>query len=215
METLLCSWQASTEVPGSLPAPPLHLHTQFGAPKGVAALYIRRGVQLERLLCGGGQEFGRRAGTESVLLLAGLGAAAAIVTRELPVTADHMAALRDSLQGQLLAGLPAGAARVNGPAEPAARLPNTLSIGIAGIQASTLLGELSERLAASAGAACHSSGGAVSSVLRAMRVPTAHAMGTLRLSVGRHTTQADVDAAAQMILESARRQLQQQGGCDA
>ncbi|KAL4433218.1 hypothetical protein ABPG77_003266 [Micractinium sp. CCAP 211/92] len=183
---------------------------KFGAPKGVAALYIRRGVQIERLLCGGGQEFGRRAGTESVLLLAGLGAAAAIVSRELPATAAHMAALRDSLQQQLLAGLPAGVARVNGPAEPAARLPNTLSIGIAGIQASSLLAELSERLAASAGAACHSSGSAVSSVLRAMGVPTTHAVGTLRLSVGRHTTQADVDAAVQMILEYVRRQLQHQ-----
>lgn len=188
----------------------LHSRVQFGAPKGVAALYIRRGVQIERLLCGGGQEFGRRAGTESVLLLAGLGAAAAIVSRELPATAAHMAALRDSLQQQLLAGLPAGVARVNGPAEPAARLPNTLSIGILGIQASSLLAELSERLAASAGAACHSSGSAVSSVLRAMGVPTTHAVGTLRLSVGRHTTQADVDAAVQMILEYVRRQLQHQ-----
>ncbi|KAL4448398.1 hypothetical protein ABPG75_005617 [Micractinium tetrahymenae] len=184
---------------------------KFGAPKGVAALYIRQGVQIERLLCGGGQEFGRRAGTESVLLLVGLGTAAAIVSRELPATAAHMAALRDSLQEQLLAGLPAGTARVNGPAEPAARLPNTLSIGIAGIQASTLLAELSDRLAASAGAACHSNGGAVSAVLRAMGVPTQPALGTLRLSVGRHTTQADVDAAAQMILDYVKRHQGQQG----
>lgn len=182
----------------------------------MAALYIRRGVHIKRLLCGGGQEAGRRAGTENVLLLAGLGAAADIVSRELPATAAHMAALRNSLEKQLLAGLPAGAARVNGPADPASRLPNTLSIGIAGIQASALLAELSERLAASAGAACHSSGAAVSSVLRAMGVPTAHAVGTLRLSVGRHTTQADVDAAAQMILDHVqqqRSQQQQQDGC--
>ena len=173
---------------------------------GVAALFVRRGVHLERLLCGGGQEGGQRAGTESVLLLAGLGAAAAVVAAELPATAAHMAALRDSLQQQLLAGLPPGTARINGPSDAARRLPNTLSIGIAGIQASALLAELSQQLAASAGAACHSGGGSVSAVLRAMQVPLPHALGTLRLSVGRHTAQADVDAAAALILGYVRRQ---------
>lgn len=182
---------------------------KFGAPKGVAALYIRRGVQLERLLCGGGQEGGRRAGTESVLQLAGLGAAAAVVTRELSDTSAHMAALRDSLQRQLLEGLPPGVARINGPSSDASRLPNTLSIGIAGIQASALLAELSEQLAASAGAACHSGGGhGISAVLRAMGVPTEHALGTLRLSTGRHSTQADVDAAVALILDYVRRHRQ-------
>lgn len=175
---------------------------KFGAPKGVAALYVRRGVVLERFLSGGGQESGRRAGTESVVLLAGLGAAAAVVSAELPAAAAHMACLRDSLQQQLLAGLPPGAARINGPANNAARLPNTLSIGIAGIQASALLAQLSELLAASAGAACHSGGGhGISAVLQAMGVPTQHALGTLRLSVGRHSTQAEVDAAARLIID--------------
>lgn len=179
---------------------------KFGAPKGVAALFIRRGVAIERLLCGGGQEGGQRAGTENVLLLAGLGKAAELVSHELPATSVHMCALRDSLRSQLLAGLPAGAARINGPAEDALRLPNTLSIGIKGIQASALLAQLSEQLAASAGAACHSGGQSVSAVLRAMGVPHEHALGTLRLSVGRHSTQQDVDRAAQLILEYARRQ---------
>jgi len=100
-------------------------------------------------------------------------------------------------------------ARINGPSEDAARLPNTLSIGIAGIQAAALLAELSDQLAASAGAACHSGGGhGISSVLAAMRVPAEHAVGTLRLSVGRHTTQADVDAAAELILAYVRRKAQ-------
>lgn len=180
---------------------------KFGAPKGVAALYIRADVQIDSLLCGGSQEAGRRAGTESVLLLAGLGAAAELVSRELPATAAHMAALRDSLQWQLLEGLPPGTARVNGPADDPRRLPNTLSIGVAGIQAAALLAELSEQLAASAGAACHSGGGhGVSAVLQAMGVPHEHAVGTLRLSVGRHSTQADVDRAVALILDYVRRQ---------
>lgn len=178
---------------------------KFGASKGVAALYIRRGVAIERLLCGGGQEGGRRAGTENVLLLAGFGKAAELVSRELPATSAHMRTLRDSMQSQLLAGLPAGAACINGPSDDALRLPNTLSIGIKGIQASALLAELSEQLAASAGAACHSGGQSVSAVLRAMGVPHEHALGTLRLSVGRHSTQRDVDRAVQLILEYARR----------
>lgn len=178
---------------------------KFGAPKGVAVLYVRPGLRLERLLCGGGQEGGRRAGTESVLLLAGLGRAAELVSRELPATATHMADLRDSLQCQLLAGLPPGVARINGPADDALRLPNTLSIGIAGIQAAALLAALSDQLAASAGAACHSGDGhGISAVLQAMRVPEAHAVGTLRLSVGRHSTQADVDRAAALVLEYVR-----------
>lgn len=140
---------------------------KFGAPKGVAALYVRRGTRIERLLCGGGQEGGRRAGTENVLLIAGLGAAAELVSRELPATAAHMAALRDSLQSQLLEALPTGAARINGPADGALRLPNTLSIGIAGVSAAALLAELSEQLAASAGAACHSGGShGISAVLQ-------------------------------------------------
>jgi cysteine desulfurase len=185
----------------------LQVGHKFGGPKGVAALYVRQGVQLERLLCGGGQESGRRAGTESVVLLAGLGKAAELVTRELPATAAHMVALRDSLQQQLLAGLPPGVARVNGPADDAMRLPNTLSIGIKGISAAALLAELSEQLAASAGAACHSScDHGVSGVLQAMAVPTEHAVGTLRLSVGRHTTQWDVDRASTLILDYVARQ---------
>lgn len=177
----------------------------------MAALYVRRGVDAERLLSGGGQEGGRRAGTESVLLLAGLGKAAEVAARELPAAAAHMSALRGSLQRQLLAGLPPGAARVNGPAADAQRLPNTLSIGIAGIQAAALLEQLSDQLAASAGAACHSGGGhGISAVLRAMAVPPDFAVGTLRLSVGRHSTQAEVDRAAELILAYVR----QHGGSD-
>jgi cysteine desulfurase len=165
-------------------------------------------VHLQRLLCGGGQEGGRRAGTESVLLAAGLGRAAEIVSGELREASAHMASMRDSLQRQLLAGLPAGVARINGPEDDALRLPNTLSIGIAGIQAAALLAQLLEQLAASAGAACHSGGGhGISAVLLAMAVPAEHAVGTLRLSTGRHTTQQEVDRAAALIVSVCKQQL--------
>jgi cysteine desulfurase len=134
-----------------------------------------------------------------------LGAAAAIARRELPEAAAHMAATRGRLLHLLRVGLPGATLRVHGADDPAGRLPNTLSVGIAGVSASALLGELSDRLAASAGAACHSGvgGAAVSPVLRAMGVAEEYALGTLRLSTGRHTTQRDVDGAARLILAYA------------
>jgi cysteine desulfurase len=110
-----------------------------------------------------------------------------------------------------------GAVAVNGPPDASKRLPNTLSVSIRGFTAGAALGRLSERLAASAGAACHSAvgqpggtgaGGAphVSPVLRAMGMPTERALGTLRLSVGRHTTAEEVDAAVAALREAAAEQ---------
>ena len=100
----------------------------------------------------------------------------------------HMARMRDLLKELLVSGLPDGATRDNGPADSSHRLPNTLSIGIKDVSSSVLLATLSEQLAASAGAACHTSAASVSSVLKAMDVPLEYAVGTLRLSTGRHTT---------------------------
>lgn len=182
---------------------------KFGAPKGVAALYVRSGTNLPKMLHGGGQESGRRAGTESVVLLSALGEAARIARVEATPLRAHMAKTRDLLKQLLVDGLPEGATRDNGPADPACRLPNTLSIGIAGVRSSELLANLSEQLAASAGAACHSHAAAVSSVLKAMDVPLEYAVGTLRLSTGRHTTEADVREAARLIIQEATRQRAQ------
>lgn len=185
---------------------------KFGAPKGVAALYISEAAQqggaVARLLCGGGQEQGLRAGTENVILIAGLGKAAEIAAEELPGAAYHMATQRAALAAALVAGLPEGSLRVNGPSQPEQRLPNTLSVSLKGVSSSQLLAALSEELAASAGAACHSDGGAaVSPVLRAMGMPEEWAVGTLRLSVGRHTTAKDVQRGAAMILIKALRAI--------
>lgn len=183
---------------------------KFGAPKGVAALYVSKEVQqrgaVARLLCGGGQERGLRAGTENVILIVGLGKAAEIAAAELPRAAAHMAQRRAQLEDLIKGGLPEGTVRVNGPAAASLRLPNTLSVSLKGVQSSALLAALSEELAASAGAACHSDGGAaVSSVLQAMGIPQEWALGTLRLSVGRHTTEEEVVRGAELILKEARR----------
>lgn len=179
---------------------------KFGAPKGVAALYVKKGTRLTSFLHGGGQEGGRRAGTESVALLSALGAAAALAAREAVELTAHLAATRNRLQERLLAGLKDAGfgsddVAVHGPRDAVRRLPNTLSIGVRGLRAGPLLAELRTSLAASAGAACHSANSAtVSSVLAAMEVPRDLAIGTLRLSTGRHTTMAEVDAAAEQLI---------------
>ena len=179
---------------------------KFGAPKGVAALYIKRGLTLPKMLHGGGQEGGRRAGTECVVLTSALGEAARIAKEEATPLRAHMASTRDLLKSLLVEGLPEGATRDNGPAEAAHRLPNTLSIGIQDVSSGELLANLSEELAASAGAACHTSHASISSVLKAMDVPTSYAVGTLRLSTGRHTTEQDVRGAAKLIIAETKRQ---------
>jgi cysteine desulfurase len=188
---------------------------KFGAPKGVAALYIKSGVSKSKVanfFNGGGQERGRRGGTENVLLIVGLGKAAEIAFNELERTKTHMAYLRNELQCLLVEGMPEKSVRVNGPVKSPPNtlsiswLPNTLSISFKGISGSQLLSELSEEVAASAGAACHSSEGepVISSVLAAMDVPREWAVGTVRLTVGRHTTESEVKRAAELILNKVK-----------
>ena len=164
---------------------------------------------------GGGQEGGRRAGTECVVLLAAMGAAAKIAREQASPLQALMRMTRDRLATKLVEGLPVSSCRINGPSDETQRLPNTLSIGIRGVRSSVLLSRLSEKLAASAGAACHSHAAAISSVLRAMQVPTDYAVGTLRLSTGRHTTVAEVDAAAELIIEETKRQWAEQAEAPA
>ena len=187
---------------------------KIGAPKGVAALYVASGAPFSKLLHGGGQEAGRRAGTENVLHIVGLGAACELVEREKDVLPSHMSAMRDELLRRLELGLgddDGSGVRVNGPIDDAKRLPNTLSVGIKGVSASQLLDVLKDDVAASAGAACHSGEAAasVSAVLRAMAVPEEYAIGTLRLSVGRHTCPADVENGAALVVDAARAQREE------
>jgi cysteine desulfurase len=168
---------------------------KFYAPKGVGALYIREGRKLPPLLHGAGQEHGRRAGTENVLLLAGLGAAAGLARERLEADGVHLKTLRDRLHERLLEGFPQLV--LNGPESQ--RLPNTLNVSFPGLQGSAILAGLPE-VAASVGSACHAGEETHSPVLVAMGVPAAVARGAVRLSVGRPTTREEVERAAEMIL---------------
>ena len=164
------------------------------APKGVGALYIRKGIQLEQLIHGANHESNRRAGTENVLLNVGLGKACEIAGRDLKRNMAHLQAMRD----RLFEGLrrEAGAIRLNG--HPRERLPNTLSIGFENIEANRLIAQM-PHLAVSAGAACHADAVTVSQTLAAMQVPLSAAMGTIRFSTGKYTTAEEIDAALEII----------------
>ena len=160
------------------------------APKGIGVLYIRPGVQLEKLMHGANHERNRRAGTENVIEMVGLGEACELIERNLTDYSRNMGEMRDRLETGLL---DSGAdLRVNG--HPEQRLPNTSSVSFRGLEADRVLANLAS-VAASAGAACHSDRVEVSHVLTAMNVPTEYAMGTLRFSVGRFTTEEEIDRA--------------------
>ena len=158
------------------------------APKGIGALYVRRGVELEPLIHGGGHESGRRAGTESALLTVGLGAACALAADLSPMR--RVEALRDRLW-QALKGALGDAIVLNGPEH--ARLPNTLSVSFVARRGTEVIERL-KGLAASTGMACHHGRPELSPVLKAMGVPEQVGLGAVRFSLGRHTTEAEVNA---------------------
>jgi cysteine desulfurase len=172
------------------------------APKGIAALYVRAGTALEPVIYGGGQERGLRAGTENVALIAALGAAAELAARDLASGAQaRLAGLRDRLHARLAAALP-GQVELNGP--PGRRLPNTLNISITGLRGHDLLAA-TPGVAASTGSACHSGQHSPSPVLTAMGIDEARALAAIRLSVGRWTTEADIDTAVGLLAGTAIR----------
>ena len=170
------------------------------APKGIGALYIKRGVQLQKLMHGANHEQNLRAGTENVLEIVGLGKAAEIAKRDIEANARQMRLSRDLLYDRLKEALPG--IRLNG--HPTQRLPNTLSIGFPNTEANTLLDEL-QGIAASAGAACHADQVDVSTVLTAMKVPLPFAMGTIRFSTGKHSSPEEMEQAAAIIIEAVKR----------
>jgi len=172
------------------------------APKGVGALYIRRGTPLAKLMHGANHERNRRAGTENVLEIVGLGEAAALAETNLETASRHMRATRDRLLAHLRQGLPSSALVLNGHAELC--LPNTLNVSFPGLEADKILEGLTA-VAASAGAACHSGTVTASHVLRAMGVEDHVAMGAIRFSTGRYTTEEEIDRAAEQIIEVVRR----------
>ncbi|MCP4657848.1 MAG: selenide, water dikinase SelD [bacterium] len=174
-------------------------HKLYG-PKGIGALYLRRGTRLAKLIHGADHEQNRRAGTENVLEIVGLGMATEIAGRDLDRNAAHMHEMRERLWDALGERIPD--LHLNG--DPERRLPNTLNVSFPGLEANTLLDEL-EEVAASAGAACHADEVEVSPTLEAMGLPERLAMGTIRFSVGRETTAEEVDRAAEEIAAVVRR----------
>lgn len=170
---------------------------KFYAPKGVGALYVRRGVALEPPLQGADHESGLRPGTENVPYIVGLGRASLLALKGMDEAADRMASLRDRLLANLNAGLPEPL-RVNGAQSE--RLPNTLSVCFPNVSAARMLAR-SPELCASTGSACHSSG-APSPCLAAIGLDNNTAQGVIRLSVGWYTTEEDIDYAANLLLSA-------------
>ncbi len=167
-------------------------HKLYG-PKGVGALYIRAGVQLEPLIHGAGHEMGRRAGTENVLLDVGLGAACELAQSW--VGSGSIQQLRD-LFWNLLSKEFGNCVVLNG--HPVERLPNTLNVSFPGKVGAEILRGL-EGVAASTGSACHAGSVELSPVLKAMRVPPETGMGAIRFSLGRTTTQGEVEAVVKQL----------------
>jgi cysteine desulfurase len=164
---------------------------KFGGPKGIGALWIRRGVKLSPTMTGGRHERNRRAGTENVSGIAGFGAAAAALRANSASESARIAALRDRLESAVLSAVPETA--VNG--DPARRLPNTSNISFNGVEAESLLIALDlDGIAVSTGAACSSGTLEPSHVLKAMGLPHARTKNSLRFSLGPENTESEIDA---------------------
>ena len=172
---------------------------KFYGPKGIGALYIRRGTAIRPILFGADQEHGLRPGTENVAQIVGAGETARLACKRLPQATTHLATLRDDLHRRLAAAVPGLV--LNG--HPEQRLPNTLHVSFPGVSGRDLLAAASE-VAASVGSACHSDADAVSGVLAAMNKSYEEASGAVRLSVGRGTTDEEVTRAAQHLVQAWR-----------
>lgn len=165
------------------------------APKGVGALYVRRGVRLEPLLHGAGHEAGLRAGTENVAQIVGLGIASEFASRHLGNSRPRLESLRDRLWSQLRESIPG----ISWNGAGAAMLPNTLSVNFPRVRGSALLARLPD-ICASTGAACHSGEASLSATQRALGLLPQIAEGTVRFSVGLYNAEAEIDRAANQII---------------
>lgn len=170
---------------------------KFYAPKGVGALYIREGTPLHSFVLGAGHEGGRRAGTENVPYIAAMGAAAQLVGQRLQADAARLAMLRDRLEAALLEIYPR--ATVNGAG--AMRLPNTAHVSFVGLSGAEILAR-TPAIAASTGSACKAGSGEPSGILAAMGASREQAVGAVRFSLGRDTSEADLQAAVLALRHS-------------
>src|SRR3989339_12296 len=170
------------------------------APKGVGVLYIRKGIQIQPFILGAGHENGRRAGTENVIEIVGLGKACEILNDNQISNSRKVKALRDKFYNGLIAsGI---GVILNG--HPDKRLPNTLNVSFAGIESSKLIEKI-PGIAVSAGSACHANSKVPSSVLTAMGITDKEAFSAIRFSFGMFTTKADVDYTLKMISKALKK----------
>ncbi|MDA3835693.1 MAG: cysteine desulfurase family protein [Spirochaetales bacterium] len=169
------------------------------APKGVGALYIRNGIEIVPLIHGGGQEKGRRASTENVIMSAGLGAACELAMKHLKNDTANITALRDRLHDNIKKNI----SEVVLIGHPENRLPNTLCLSFPGMIGEKILVKI-PKLCASTGAACEDRSAKISHVLAAMEVSREIGMGAVRLTLGRPTTEDEVDQAAEWIIKAVK-----------
>lgn len=174
---------------------------KFYAPKGIGALYIKRGRKLLPLLHGAGHERGLRPGTENTAFIAGLGAAAKIAA---PLI-EQAGARQMELGRRLLEGLQQAGLSVSLNGHPEKKLPNTWNISFAGFTAADVMAVLGKEIAVSPGAACHGDLVEPSPVLTAMGVDPALARGAIRFSLGRETTEAEIDAVTEKLKKGLKR----------
>ena len=175
---------------------------KFHGPKGIGALYIRNGVKLPSFAIGGGQESGRRAGTEAVHQIAGIGAAAELVRD--PSAMENVRSLRDKLENAILSSIPI--ASLNGTNDPSRRLPNTSNISFENLNGEALLALLDDAgICVSTGSACNAGDHTASAVLQAMDIPYSKAMGSIRFSLGRFNAEEEVDVVVSALKDVTRR----------
>lgn len=166
------------------------------APQGIGALYLREGVKLPPFIIGGGQEHGRRAGTSAVPNIVGLGAACDLAKRF--DSHDETERLRDKLETTILKTIPN--ARLNGSPDASKRLPNTSNISFEYVEGENIMMQLDELgICVSTGSACHSTTKVSSPTLRAMNVPYTAAQGSIRFSLGRYNTEAEIDRTLEVL----------------
>jgi cysteine desulfurase len=166
------------------------------APQGIGALYVRKGVTLPSFIIGGAQEQGRRAGTSAVPNIVGLGAACQLALDD--DDHEHIEHLRNRLEDGILENIPN--ARLNGAADRSKRLPNTSNISFEYVDGQNILLHLDQAgICVSTGSACHSTTHESSPTLRAMNVPFTAAQGSIRFSLGRYNTDADIDTTLSVL----------------
>jgi cysteine desulfurase len=195
--------QAAGRIPLDVAAPSVDLMSlsahKLCGPKGVGALFVRRGLRIAPLFAGGGQERGLRPGTLPAPLCVGFGKACALAQQEMPAEAARVRALRDRMHEGLRQALPD--IRLNGTAEP--RLPNNLNFCLPGVDAEDLLAGLPE-LALTTGAACASASHEPSPVLRALGLSDEDIQGSIRIGLGRTTTAAAIEFAIERLVAAVR-----------